>query len=112
MTSLVYLACAALVVIGLYTVMTKRNLIKIAMGVTLIEAGANLFLISLGYVDGAVTPIFTMTPSLRMVLPMPQAAVLTSIVIGVAVAAMMLSFAMNYYKHYGTLDATKGRLKG
>ena len=43
---------------------------------------------------------------------MPQAAILTSIVIGVAISALMLSFAVNYYKCYGTLDSGKGRLKG
>ncbi len=112
MTSIVYLGAIALIAIGLYALLFKRNLIKIVIGVTLIEAGANLLFVALGYVDNGIAPIFTMAESTKMVLPMPQAAVLTSIVIGVAITALMLSFAMNYYNKYGTLDASQGRLKG
>jgi len=109
---ILYAAPMILIGLGLYAIMFKRNLIKIVIGVGLIGAGANLFFITLGYREGAVAPIFTMAPSTHMVLPMPQAAILTSIVIGVAITALMLSFAVNYYKSYGTLDSAKGRLKG
>lgn len=112
MISLAYLAPIILIGIGLYAIMFKKNLIKIAIGVGLIEAGVNLFFVTLGYKEGSIAPIFTLANNTVMSLPMPQAAVLTSIVIGVAVIALMLSFAMNYYKQYGTLDASKGRLKG
>lgn len=112
MIPLVYLAAILLIAMGLYTVLFKRNLIKIAMGVSLLASGANLFFVSLGYREGAIAPIFTLAASTKMVLPMPQAAVLTSIVISVAISALILSFAINYYKHYGTLDASKGRLRG
>ena len=112
MMFIVYLTVVALIGIGLYAIIFKRNLIKIVIGVSLVECAANLFLVSLGYKEGGVAPIFTMAPHENMVLPTPQALTLTSVVIGVAVTALMLSFAMNYYKSYGTLDATKGRLKG
>ncbi|HDK26635.1 MAG TPA: cation:proton antiporter [Candidatus Atribacteria bacterium] len=100
--------------LGIYTLMFKKNLIKIAIGVCLIENGANLFLITLGYKKGAVAPIYTYAPSGQsMVLPTPQALTLTSIVIGIATTALILSIAMMIYKHYGTLDTDQvRRLRG
>lgn len=102
-----YLAVAALILVGLYAVVFKRNLIKIVIGVTLIESGVNLFLITLGYRKGSTAPIYTSSPDGLMSLPVPQALTLTSIVIGVAVLALMLSFVVYIYRHYKTLDVRK-----
>ena len=104
-----FIAVAALVLIGLYAVVFKRNLIKIVIGITLIECGVNLFLITLGYREGSVAPIFTSNPDItqEMSLPVPQALTLTSIVIGVAVLALMLSLVIHIYRHYKTLDVRK-----
>ena len=112
--NLPFLAVAALIIIGLYAVVFRRNLIKMVIGITLIESGVNLFLITLGYREGGIAPIFTglseetleNVPS-NMVLPVPQALTLTSIVIGVAVLALMLSLIVHLYRHYNTLDASK-----
>jgi len=112
--NLPYIAVALFVGLGVYTLMYKKNLIKIAIGVCLIENGVNLFLITLGYRKGAIAPIYTMAPSGQsMVLPTPQALTLTSIVIGIATTALILSVAMMIYKHYGTLDTDEvRRLRG
>ena len=112
-----FITVALLIAIGLYAVMFKRNLIKIAIGITIIESGVNLFLITLGYRKGGVAPIYTNLPKgveipKGMVLPVPQALTLTSIVIGVAVLALTLSFAMKYYEHNNSLDSHSRRLKG
>ncbi|MCD6222739.1 MAG: NADH-quinone oxidoreductase subunit K [Thermoplasmata archaeon] len=111
-----FITVALLIAIGLYAVMFKRNLIKIAIGITIIESGVNLFLITLGYRKGGVAPIYTNLPSgvtpQQMVLPVPQALTLTSIVIGVAVLALMLSFIMKMYQHNKSLDSHSRRLKG
>ena len=107
-----YIAVACLIIIGLYTLVFKRNLIKMIIGITLIESGVNLFLITLGYRKGSIAPIYTSSPGGVMALPIPQALTLTSIVIGVAVLALMLSLVIQIYRHYGTLDVRKvGRLK-
>jgi multicomponent Na+:H+ antiporter subunit C len=107
-----YIAVVCLIIIGLYTLVFKRNLIKMIIGITLIESGVNLFLITLGYRKGSVAPIYTSSPGGVMALPIPQALTLTSIVIGVAVLALMLSLVIQIYRHYGTLDVRKvGRLK-
>jgi len=112
-----FITVALLLAIGLYAVMFKRNLIKIAIGITIIESGVNLFLITLGYRKGGVAPIYTNLPPGTalpegMVLPVPQALTLTSIVIGVAVLALTLSFIMKIYEHNGSLDSHSRRLKG
>jgi multicomponent Na+:H+ antiporter subunit C len=105
-----YIAVVIFIGLGIYTLMFKKNLIKIAIGICLIENGVNLFLITLGYRKGAIAPIYTQAPSGQaMVLPTPQALTLTSIVIGIATTALILSIAMMIYKHYGTLDTEKAR---
>ncbi|OYT59495.1 cation:proton antiporter [Euryarchaeota archaeon ex4484_178] len=111
--NLVYITVAIVIIIGLYAALFKRNLIKIVIGVSLIESGVNLFLVSLGYREGGIAPIYTNAPSTYMVLPTPQALTLTSIVIGVATTAMLLAFCVVIYRYYGTLDSKKvRRLKG
>jgi multisubunit Na+/H+ antiporter MnhC subunit len=100
-----FLAVIGLILVGLYAVLFRRNLIKMIIGITIIESGVNLFLITLGYRQGSIAPIYTSSPGGLMALPVPQALTLTSIVIGVAVLALMLSLAIHLYRHYGTLDA-------
>lgn len=102
-----FLAVAGLIIIGLYTILFKKNLIKIVMGITILGSGVNLFLITLGYRIGSVAPIFTGAPEKGvMSFPVPQALTLTSIVIGVAVLALMLSLVIHIYKHHGSLDVS------
>ena len=102
-----YIAVVALILIGLAAVLFKRNLIKIVIGITLIESGVNLFLITLAFRQDSTAPIYHGTGSRLMSLPVPHALTLTSIVIGVAVLALMLTLVIHIYRHYGTLDARK-----
>ncbi len=107
-----FIAVMALIGIGLYAILFRRNLIKIVIGISILESGVNLFLITLGYRKGGFAPIYTQAPEEamgKMVLPVPQALTLTSIVIGVAVLALMLSLVIHIYRHYGTLDSRKVR---
>lgn len=108
--NLPFVACMVLVALGVWALLYKRNLIKIVIGIGLIESGVNLFLVALGYVRGGVPPIYTYAAKeAPMVLPTPQALTLTSIVIGLATTALMLAFAVLIYRHKGTLDARKIR---
>ncbi|MGC9529345.1 MAG: sodium:proton antiporter [Candidatus Bipolaricaulaceae bacterium] len=105
-----FVVCMILVALGLWTLLTRRNLIKLAIGVVLVENGVNLFLVTLGYVQGGVAPVYTYAPpGAPMVLPTPQALTLTSIVIGLATTALMLAFAVVLFRHRGTLDAQRMR---
>ena len=108
-----FIGVALLFGIGLYALMFKRNLIKMAIGVSILGSGVNLFLIALGYRTDGIAPIFTGAPFGLMVLPAPQALTLTSIVISLAVTALMLSLAIIMFKHHGSLNSEKAReLKG
>jgi multicomponent Na+:H+ antiporter subunit C len=107
--NLPFITVVVLTFIGIVTVLMKRNLIKILLGINILESAVNLFLVSLGYREGGVAPIFTLAPSELMVLPTPQALTLTSIVIGVATSALVLSFAMVLHKKYGTVDINEIR---
>lgn len=112
-----YIVCVLVFGIGLYAVMVKKNIIKIVIGLSLMEYAVQYFLIATGYVTGGSAPIVvwpTIVPdSTVMVDPLPQALVLTSIVIGLSVTALALSIAVTLYWHYNTLDITKIRgLKG
>ena len=105
--NLPYVAVVALVVLGLSAMLFKRNLIKVLLGLSITESAVNLFLVATGYRQDSVAPIFTNVPDGPMALPTVQALTLTSIVIGVATSAMMLSFAMAIYRKYGTVDSFK-----
>ena len=104
-----YIGAFGLIFIGLFIILIKRNLIKVIIGLGILDTGINLFLIAIGYISKGTAPIFS-KPDLNagnMVDPVPQALVLTSIVIGVAILALALSLAIRLYKHYGTLDLRK-----
>jgi multisubunit Na+/H+ antiporter MnhC subunit len=114
-----YIACVLLFLIGLYVVISKRNLIKIVIGFSLIEYAVNLFFALVGFKKGALAPIITSGEQVRMgvarnfVDPIPQALVLTAIVIGLSTTALMLSLALRLYEKYKTFDISEiRRLKG
>ncbi|MFH1458415.1 MAG: sodium:proton antiporter [Candidatus Omnitrophota bacterium] len=111
---IIYLLCLVLFCIGLYGVLRKRNLIKIIIGIGIIEYSMNLFFVLLGYRTNGRAPIDAQDQKiLNMVDPLPQALVLTSIVIGLGVMALIISIAVRIYEKYGTFDITKiKRLKG
>jgi len=104
-----FFAVAALICVALYIAMTQRNLIALVMRLSLLDVGVNLFLVAQGYRQDGVAPIFTNAPGSLMVLPVPQALTLTSIVIGVATTALMLTMVVLIHRHTGETDAEKSR---
>jgi len=125
-----YALCFLLFMIGLYCAVVKKNMIKIVIGLAVMEYAANLFLIMLGYRVGGVAPIldksFLKQPTGQVaptepiasfintaVDPLPQALVLTAIVIGLGSTALIISMCIRIYEKYGTFDITEiRRLKG
>jgi multicomponent Na+:H+ antiporter subunit C len=100
-------AAIFLIVLGLYGLITKRNVIKIIISLNVLEIGLNIFIISVGYVTGGVAPIFSdaaLNSNVNFVDPLPQALVLTAIVIGVGTTALGLALAKNMYQKYGTFE--------
>lgn len=108
--NLPFIAVALLIGIALATILLKKNMIKMVMGLATLEGAVNLFLVSLGYRENGIAPIFTNAPEgADMVLPTVQALTLTNIVIGVATTALMLVLVMVIYKKYGTVNSDKIR---
>ena len=116
MIAMNYMASFALIALGIYCIVAKRNLFKICIGSGLIDYGVNLLIVSVGFHPGGTAPIFTITELNRtsfFVDPIPQALTLTSIVIGACTTAMTLSLIMKIKEQYGTLDSGEiRRLRG
>ncbi|MFH1247706.1 MAG: sodium:proton antiporter [Candidatus Omnitrophota bacterium] len=109
-----YFLCLVLFCVGLYGVLRKRNLVKIIIGLGIIQYSLNLFFVLLGYRYGGRAPIDANNQQiLNMVDPLPQALVLTSIVIGLGVMVLVIAIAIRIYEKYGTFDITNiKRLRG
>lgn len=106
---MVYLLCLILFAIGIYGVLTQRNLIKIIMCLGVTESAINMFLVLLGYRIDGVAPIQGAAQqgadlAAKSVDPLPQAMVLTAIVIEVGVLALAAVIALRLYHRYGTYD--------
>jgi multicomponent Na+:H+ antiporter subunit C len=113
-----YLAGVALFCIGLYTVLTKRNLLKIVMGLSLMEASTYLLLLSFAYRAHSTAPVLLNPPSGQSPAQLAQSTVadpvlqnvcLTAIVIGVAVTGVSLAVVVRISHHYRTLDSHQVR---
>lgn len=105
-TGLIFnIAAVGLILIGIAGVVLSTHLVRIIFALALLESGANLLLVLIGYRPDARAPIILdgHIPA-SMVDPVPQALVLTSIVIGVGVLALALALALRVKRAYGTLD--------
>ena len=115
---MIYTLCLVLFMVGLYAVIVKKNVVKIVLGIAIMEYAVNLFLVLLGYRSEGLPPILEKGMeagelSTRSVDPLPQALVLTSIVIGLGLVALMVAICIRLYERYGTFDLTKmNKLKG
>jgi len=114
----VYVLCLILFLVGLYGVLSQKNLIKLIIGLAIMEYAVNLLLIMVGYRKDGKAPIMESGTALDKFLsgavdPLPQAMVLTAIVISLAVLALAIVIAMRLYQKYGTYDITEiRRLRG
>ncbi len=122
---MLYTLCFLLFMVGLYCAVVKKNMVKIVIGILVMEYAVNLFLIMLGYRSDGVAPVLTRqqvdseTGQIAAqfintsVDPLPQALVLTAIVISLGSLALMISICIRTYEKYGTFDITEiRRLKG
>ena len=109
-----YLAAAVLFCLGLSCVLGRRNLIKIVMGLSLMESSTYLLLVSLAYRNRATAPVLADRPahtSERDLVrgnvsdPVLQNFCITAVVIGVAVTAVFLTVVVRVAQHYRSTDA-------
>jgi multicomponent Na+:H+ antiporter subunit C len=104
-----YVLCFALFLVGLYGIMTKRDLIKIILSSGIMGYACNLMIVLFGYRRAASYPILEKGKAATMVDPLPQALVLTSIVIELGVTALLAALTVRLFQKYGTYDITKIR---
>ena len=111
---MIYMLCICLFCLGLYGILIKKNVIKIIIGLLIMEYSLNLLLVMIGFVKNASEPIVERGALIQyMVDPLPQAAVLLLMIVNFGVTAVAAAIAIRIYEKYGTFDITKvRRLKG
>ncbi|RLD46051.1 MAG: cation:proton antiporter [Bacteroidetes bacterium] len=101
-----------LVIVGFWGVLQQKNIIKIIVSFTILNTGINLVMVALGYVKGRTAPIIDSSIDgvvdnnvlNAIVDPVPQALVLTAIVIGLGVTSLLLAYAMKLFKAKKSLE--------
>jgi len=106
---IVIVGSMSLFTIGLYGVFTQKQLVKVLVSFSMMEMAVFLFFIGLHYKESFTAPILdnNIQTFTNMVDPVPQAMILTTIVIGLAILALALSFGIEYFKLTGTNDISK-----
>ena len=115
-STLYLLTAIALIVIGFTGALIRRNLLKIVLGFALVDTGLHLLIAALGSNPNRTAPILNRESLLGhpnlVVDPVPQALVLTAIVIGVGITALLLAYVIRLYALRKSLDIREfGRLK-
>lgn len=100
-----FAVAAWLFLVGLYGIVAADNLIKAILSLTVVQSATYLVLLGVGYSRGAKAAIFADIPQTsKAVDPVVQVLVLTDIVIGATVTALLLALAVQAHKRFGSLD--------
>lgn len=105
MSALVYGVPIALLLVAIYGLITTRNLVHLVGCLNVLQSAVFLFLIVLGYRQGASAPVFPEPPPHPPAVdPVVQAMVVTGIVVGATTTALLLALALQLHRRRGTLD--------
>jgi len=109
-----YVIVAWLFLIGLYGIVTSRNLIHLILCLGVLQSSTYVLLLAIGYRSGGIAPVFADTPvGTHAVDPVVQALMLTDVVVEATVIALLLALAVEVHKRTGTVDPDKiGRMHG
>jgi multicomponent Na+:H+ antiporter subunit C len=101
-----YVVYIALMVIGLYAVLAKGNLVKKVIGLNLLQTAVFLFYLSIGHIRDDTPPVLwaAKPPGVPYSNPVPHVLMLTAIVVGVSVTAVALALIVRIKELYGTVD--------
>lgn len=103
----IYFMTAVLLVIGLYGMIAKRNLIKKLIGMNIFQTAIFLFFIQGATKPGATVPVLDArfgTEAARYINPLPHVLILTAIVVSVATTGVALALLITIYRRYRSLD--------
>jgi multicomponent Na+:H+ antiporter subunit C len=105
---------AWLLLVGLYGVVTSRNLVHLVICLSVCQASTYVLLLAVGYRSGGAAPVFADIPvSTPVVDPVVQTLCLTDVVVEATVVALLLALAVQTHRRFGTLDPDRlGELRG
>jgi multicomponent Na+:H+ antiporter subunit C len=100
-----YALAGWLFLVGLYGVVTSRNLIHLVVCLSVVQASTYVLLLAVGYVEGGTAPIFNGIPlGTKAVDPVVQALTLTDVVVSVTVIGLILALAVDVHRRARTVD--------
>jgi multicomponent Na+:H+ antiporter subunit C len=100
-----YLVAAWIVLVGLYGIVTSRDLIHLIICLSVVQSSTYVLLLAIGYKTGGSPPVFfDRPPRPEDVDPVVQALALTDVVVGTTVTALLLAIAVQLHKRHGSLD--------
>jgi multicomponent Na+:H+ antiporter subunit C len=100
-----YGVAAWLFLVGLYGIVTSRNLVHAITCLSVVQSSTYILLLSVGFKRGGTAPIFLdVRVGTKAVDPVVSALTLTDVVVGATVSALLLALAVQAHKHHGTLD--------
>lgn len=105
MSVLPWLVAAWLFAVGIYGIVTSRDFVHLIGCLSVCQSSTYVLLLGLGYRWNAVAPVFyDHPPGTPAVDPVVQALVLTDIVVGATVTALLLAMVMRVHRKQGTVD--------
>ena len=98
-----------LLMVGIWGIISQRNIIKMIISFSIIDTSIHLLLVSISYIRNRTAPIIgegvtKADAATQITDPVPQALVLTAIVIGVGITALLLTYSLKLYRHNKSLD--------
>ncbi|MGH3825679.1 MAG: sodium:proton antiporter [Pseudonocardiaceae bacterium] len=100
-----FVVVAWILMVGLYGIITSRHLVHQIVCLIVVQSSTYVLLLAVGYKTGAVAPYFSDIPlNTPAVDPVVQALALTDVVVEAAVTALLVAFAIQAHKRFGTLD--------
>lgn len=105
-----WLVAAWLFAIGIYGIVTSRNYVHLIGCLGVCQSATYVLLLAIGYKWNAGAPIFyDHPPGTPAVDPVVQALVLTDIVVGATISALLLALTLQVHKRVGTIDPARLR---
>ena len=105
MSFLPYAVAVWLLLVGLYGIVSSRNLVHLILCLGVVQASTYVLLLAIGYRTGGAAPIFADIPvGTPAVDPVVQALTLTDVVVEATVSALLLALALQAEKRFGTVD--------
>ena len=98
-----YWVVVFLMMLGFYIVISRGNMVKVLVGLTIFQTSVFIFYISLGKISGGTAPIIV-PEDVVYSNPLTSVLILTAIVVGIATTALGLSIIVRIHEAYGTIE--------